>query len=92
MKKKFLIHGQSVEKERMTKMPCPVKPSDVTPILREHTLKGCVHWFDISGDSDPTISSQKARPYIIIGIENPKSSRVDKQCHRSGNLSVARYN
>lgn len=58
------------------KLPCPVKPKGATEILHEHTLKGCVHWFDLTNSSDPKISSLKARPHIIIGMENPKSSRV----------------
>ncbi len=56
-------------------MSCPIKPEQITCIVHEHTLKGCVHWFDLEG-SDSKISSQKARPYIIISTENRKSSRV----------------
>ncbi|MDA8211669.1 MAG: type II toxin-antitoxin system PemK/MazF family toxin [Clostridia bacterium] len=56
------------------KMPCPDYPKKTTKILDEHTEKGCLHWVDIGGDS--SISSQKARPYIIIGRNNPKSNRI----------------
>jgi mRNA interferase MazF len=57
-------------------MPCPEKPKKPTQIKHEHTLKGCIHWFDPDGSTDSKISSQKARPYIIIGLENPRSIRV----------------
>lgn len=56
-------------------MSCPDFPSNPTPIQMEHTEKGCIHWFDFDS-SDCSISSQKARPYIIIGRKNPKSKRV----------------
>lgn len=57
-------------------MPCPKKPDKSTEILQIHTLKGCIHWYDLTKSSDPDISSQKARPYMIIGTENPNSTRV----------------
>lgn len=57
-------------------MSCPKKPMNYTEISHEHTTKGCIHWYDLTRDSDITISSQRARPYMIIGAENPKSIRV----------------
>lgn len=57
-------------------MSCPIKPDSPTEILIEHTEKGSVHWFDLEGNIDPKISSQKARPYIIIGRNNYNSGRV----------------
>lgn len=57
-------------------MPCPSKPAQPTPIQVIHTSKGCIHWFDASRSADPAISSQKARPHIIIGADNPGSQRV----------------
>jgi mRNA-degrading endonuclease toxin of MazEF toxin-antitoxin module len=56
-------------------MACPELPEIPTQIKIEHTAKGCVHWFDFE-DSDPSIKSQKARPYIIISRDNPKSDRA----------------
>ena len=72
---KFLKHGRG-EGKGFKVMSCPIKPIKIMPAIPEHTFKGCVHWFDISGSADPKISSQKARPYIIISKDNPKSSRV----------------
>ena len=57
-------------------MPCPKKPNDPTKISYEHTRKGTVHWFDLEDNSDPEISSKKARPYIIIDDSSRNSSRV----------------
>ena len=57
-------------------MPCPLKLKDNTVITYEHTLKGCVHWFDLSNNSNPTISSQKARPFIIINNASHSSLRI----------------
>ena len=56
-------------------MACPKYPKEPTQIQIEHTEKGCIHWFDFE-DSDPKIKSQKARPYIIISRNNPKSGRI----------------
>lgn len=56
-------------------MPCPPYPDNPTSIVVEHTEKGSIHWFDFES-SDSSISSQKARPYIIIGRNNPKSKRI----------------
>ena len=55
-------------------MPCPKLSQN--PKKSSNFEKGCIHYFDISGNSDPTISSQKARPFIIISRNNPKSNRV----------------
>ncbi|WKV08061.1 type II toxin-antitoxin system PemK/MazF family toxin [Thermoanaerobacterium sp. CMT5567-10] len=55
-------------------MPCPALPKN--PQKSTHFEKGCIHWFDLTGNSDPSIASQKARPFIIISRYNPKSSRV----------------
>ena len=56
-------------------MSCPKLPECPTGIRIEHTEKGCIHWFDFE-DNDPSIKSQKARPYIIISRNNPKSNRI----------------
>lgn len=56
-------------------MPCPMYPQNPTTVLSEHTEKGCLHWFDIQNNAgSPNI--QKARPFIIISRNNPKSNRV----------------
>ena len=60
----------------MINLPCPPKLTIPTAIKQEHTLKGCVHWFDLVNNTDVEISSQKARPYIIIGADNPRSNRI----------------
>lgn len=57
-------------------MPCPLKPEIATKIKDANTEKGSVHWFNLDLESNPSISSQKARPYIIIGRNNRRSSRV----------------
>lgn len=57
-------------------MSCPIKPNNPTPISYEHTKKGTIHWFDLEDNSNPEISSQKARPYIIVGNSSYSSSRV----------------
>ncbi|NCI19863.1 hypothetical protein EJM73_09515 [Clostridium botulinum] len=57
-------------------MPCPIKPNNPTKISHNHTKKGAVHWFDLEDNVDPKISSQKARPYIIIDSSSYSSSRV----------------
>lgn len=57
-------------------MPCPLKPSEPTPISRAHTVKGSIHWFDPSGKTDPKIASQKARPYMIISASTNSCPRV----------------
>lgn len=56
-------------------MPCPPRPEKPTNAIIEHTKKGCIFWFD-PNNSDPSISSQCARPYIILNTYNPKSTRV----------------
>ena len=56
-------------------MACPKLPLKPTSIKVEHTEKGCIHWFDFE-DSDVSIKSQKARPYIIISRNNQNSGRV----------------
>jgi len=45
-------------------LPCPALPKN--PQKSTHFEKGCIHWFDLTGNSDPSIASQKARPFIII--------------------------
>lgn len=55
-------------------MSCPKRPQNPTPIKGEHTEKGCIHWIDFN--SGQSISSNKARPWIIISRNNVKSSRV----------------
>lgn len=57
-------------------MPCPIKPNKPTRISYEHTVKGTVHWFDLEDNADSTISSQKARPYIIINESGYSKDRV----------------
>lgn len=57
-------------------MSCPIKPSFPTKIINLHTQKGSVHWFDLENNIDPKISSQKARPYIIISNSSYNSPRV----------------
>lgn len=57
-------------------MSCPIKPSNSTKILNKHTQKGTVHWFDLENESNPEISSQKARPYMIINNSSYSKSRV----------------
>lgn len=57
-------------------MSCHIKPDNPTEISYEHTKKGSVHWFDLEGCTNPEISSQKARPYIIINSSSYNSPRV----------------
>ena len=54
-------------------MPCPDVPEE--PTESSHTNKGCIHWFDPDSPYED-ISSQKARPFIIVGRNNVKSPRV----------------
>lgn len=54
-------------------MPCPDIPED--PTYSKHLDKGCIHWFDPEPQYEE-ISSQKARPYIIIGRYNHNSSKA----------------
>lgn len=57
-------------------MSCPTKPFKTTLIKPKHTQKGCVHWFDLEGNANPKISSQKARPYIIVNSSSYSKSRI----------------
>ena len=54
-------------------MHCPEVPNNPAPST--HLEKGCIHWFDSKPEYED-ISSQKARPYIIIGRNNYKSARA----------------
>lgn len=55
-------------------MSCPSIPS--SPTLATYFEKGCVYWFDLDGNTDPKISSKKARPYMVISRLNTGSNRV----------------
>jgi len=57
-------------------MPCPAVPVIPTPTIDDHLHKGCIFWFDVTGNSDPAISSKKARPYIIISKFKARASRI----------------
>jgi len=54
-------------------MSCPEVPGE--PTKSKYTEKGCIHWFDPDSPYE-YISSQKARPFIIVGRNNFKSPRV----------------
>lgn len=56
-------------------MAHPERPQIPTPISPSHTLKGCIHWFDFVGDPDAK-TIKDIHPCIIIGKDNPNSSRV----------------
>lgn len=55
-------------------MACPLLP--VNPKRSSQHEKGSIYWYDITGNSDSSIASQKARPFMIISRDNPKSNRV----------------
>lgn len=77
-------------------MPCPPAPSKPTPVRAEHTVKGCVHYLDFESGQG-SISSQKARPWIIIGRNNYNSSRViispvsDKKHYLERGTDILKY-
>jgi len=54
-------------------MPCPAVPNG--PTTTSHVKKGDIHWFDANSPYS-NISSNKARPFIIIGRNNHRSTRV----------------
>jgi len=56
-------------------MSHPDEPSEKTIILDEHTLKGCIHWFEFTKDNKAK-TIDNIHPCIIIGKDNLKSARV----------------
>lgn len=56
-------------------MPHPDKPVKSTKILKEHTLKGSIHWFEFKKNNKAK-TIDDIHPCLIIGRDNPNSARV----------------